>query len=649
MKIKLLVSFIIALFLGTSDEVSSQGLCDRGGGGFTLDKNEGCAPLRVTITNDIAGSLADDYSVNYDGKSLAGVQFSDLRSPYSNEKTVTYGAPGVFTILQKVVLGNGQFYACKTVKVLEVRPVVATYSSCGGSKIIVTLVSDNILNAYDRLQFDWGDGNKTEWKKGDNLTLEYTYQNTSIQPTIRITGLYDAPSACTQGFPLNMPVKFEQAQLQSIAINSVEMKGNGSMEINYLGLSGVNTDLKYSTDNGANYSVAATRTTGGVQIARINGLNTAQIYKVKLGSRDLCGGVLDSEVITSMVLKGSTANESNILSWNEYPAGQDFDSYEILRDGKSLEVIKDIKTLSFTDLDVQCGDNFEYQLIVTTKNIKSISAPVSVKTEVSSPGPITEASVTVASDDLIIINTAVPGASGKNNYEIMIEKADAGSTVFKRLTTLYNQLTYSDPDVEANAQSYCYRMTYRNACGQRSAATEPICTIHLSTDIPLIKWTGEKPFMDAIATYEVTQESPSKKEVTDVGPTTSFVPKFDNQTDLSYTFQITAKSVNRNFESVSNILSVNRDVALYLPSAFTPDGDGYNDLFQAYGALYKTFSMSVFNKWGKVVFHTTDIQDGWDGRIQGEDAPIGSYVYKITVVDILNQEVSKTGTFMLLR
>jgi gliding motility-associated-like protein len=55
------------------------------------------------------------------------------------------------------------------------------------------------------------------------------------------------------------------------------------------------------------------------------------------------------------------------------------------------------------------------------------------------------------------------------------------------------------------------------------------------------------------------------------------------------------------------------------------------------------------NRWGQVVFHSEDIATGWDGTINGANAPVGSYVYKMTFVDDINQTVEKSGTFMLLR
>ena len=70
---------------------------------------------------------------------------------------------------------------------------------------------------------------------------------------------------------------------------------------------------------------------------------------------------------------------------------------------------------------------------------------------------------------------------------------------------------------------------------------------------------------------------------------------------------------------------------LYVPSAFTPNGDGKNDLFKAeYGENVIKFQLEVYNRWGQRVFYSKDIRQGWDGRINGILQPAGVFAWKIT-------------------
>lgn len=631
---------IIFIGLFFYQESVGQGLCNNGGGGFELNTTAGCAPLSVSATNTVAGQLITFYNFSYDGASL--------NPSLQNISSTVYTLPGVYTILQQGATASGNFYQCKTVTVSETRGIYATFVSCGGGKVIINIGDDVVTNAYDEVEIDFGDGEKHIWRKGDSYAVEHVYTSTASSPLVRFNGFYDAGKACNKGAPSAMTVTFQQPQLNSVQVNSLEMKGNGVLEMNYVGVTGVSTDVQYSSD-GNLFTTASTRSGGGTQVTRINGLDPGQVYKIKLASKDLCGGAVDSEVVTSMALSGGSADEANTLTWNEYPANSGFVSYELFKDGVLLKKFSDIGETAYTDEDVQCGDNFEYQLVATTDKVVSKSAPVSIKTTVTSPKALEQASVTVLGDKTVGINAVIPGSGSKGNYELIIEKANPGTSTFRRLVTLYNENEYLDQDVNTGGQSYCYRISYQNACGQRSPATEPVCTILLSMSLPSLSWTSEKPFLDDVQEYTILKKSSGSSEDLPVKLTTSYTPKFSSEDPMEFTFQVQADSENGQLQSFSNVLSISRNISVFVPAAFSPDGDGENETFVAKSKLFKSFSMSILNRWGQVVFHSDDINKGWDGTVNGVNAPVGSYVYRIAVVDIIDQTVEKNGTFMLLR
>lgn len=72
---------------------------------------------------------------------------------------------------------------------------------------------------------------------------------------------------------------------------------------------------------------------------------------------------------------------------------------------------------------------------------------------------------------------------------------------------------------------------------------------------------------------------------------------------------------------------------LYIPNAFTPNGDGRNDYFSVYGNLnvVQRFEVKIFNRWGMQVFESTDPNFKWDGTYKGEQAQADTYVYTITM------------------
>jgi gliding motility-associated-like protein len=88
---------------------------------------------------------------------------------------------------------------------------------------------------------------------------------------------------------------------------------------------------------------------------------------------------------------------------------------------------------------------------------------------------------------------------------------------------------------------------------------------------------------------------------------------------------------------------------LYVPNTFTPNGDGKNDIFYAYGSAVAKFNLRVYNQWGEFIFESQDLGRGWDGTYRGSLQPNGVYVYYIDVT--FNDGTSKIvkGTITLLR
>jgi gliding motility-associated-like protein len=85
------------------------------------------------------------------------------------------------------------------------------------------------------------------------------------------------------------------------------------------------------------------------------------------------------------------------------------------------------------------------------------------------------------------------------------------------------------------------------------------------------------------------------------------------------------------------------------PTAFSPNGDGHNDLFKpkGFGVAYYTLFM-VMDRWGNVVFTTKNIEAGWDGTFRGKKVEAGSYVWMIQGIDILGQPVQDKGAVLVV-
>jgi gliding motility-associated-like protein len=110
--------------------------------------------------------------------------------------------------------------------------------------------------------------------------------------------------------------------------------------------------------------------------------------------------------------------------------------------------------------------------------------------------------------------------------------------------------------------------------------------------------------------------------------------------------------VSNSCGSVTDSAKVTNDCLpdIYVPSAFTPNGDGMNDIFRILNVHgQKLILFNIYNRWGKTVFHTANISRGWDGSFKGNPQPIGAYIYLIKIINLAGQEKTYKGSVLLIR
>ncbi|MFB6455133.1 PKD domain-containing protein [Chitinophaga sp. Hz27] len=89
---------------------------------------------------------------------------------------------------------------------------------------------------------------------------------------------------------------------------------------------------------------------------------------------------------------------------------------------------------------------------------------------------------------------------------------------------------------------------------------------------------------------------------------------------------------------------------IYIPNAFSPNGDGLNDIFRPLPVgIVKMNYFRVYDRWGKLMYSSTEYMKGWDGTVNGNPAGIGTYVWIVEGVDINQNTISQKGTVTLVR
>lgn len=91
------------------------------------------------------------------------------------------------------------------------------------------------------------------------------------------------------------------------------------------------------------------------------------------------------------------------------------------------------------------------------------------------------------------------------------------------------------------------------------------------------------------------------------------------------------------------------DYHVFVPNAFSPNGDGINDELKVMGKGIESFEMVIYNRWGEQIFRTKSKDNGWDGTYNGKVLDPAVFVYKITGYFIDGQQFKEEGSINLLR
>jgi gliding motility-associated-like protein len=115
-----------------------------------------------------------------------------------------------------------------------------------------------------------------------------------------------------------------------------------------------------------------------------------------------------------------------------------------------------------------------------------------------------------------------------------------------------------------------------------------------------------------------------------------------------YTLYLKDSLTCYNIPKILNIIV--SDGSVDVPTAFTPNGDGINDVIKFDGwGLGELLDFRIFNRWGQQLFQTQDMNTGWDGTFNGKKQPIDTYVYKVKIKTLKGNTITKQGTFTLMR
>ena len=112
---------------------------------------------------------------------------------------------------------------------------------------------------------------------------------------------------------------------------------------------------------------------------------------------------------------------------------------------------------------------------------------------------------------------------------------------------------------------------------------------------------------------------------------------------------VTGTDINGCRDSVCLQVVIENVCAVFIPDAFSPNGDGENDEFKVYGHCITELTLQVFDRWGNQVFNGSSVSAAWDGTYGGKLMNTGSYVYQVQYTLSTGEKTKTKGNFSLMR
>lgn len=249
---------------------------------------------------------------------------------------------------------------------------------------------------------------------------------------------------------------------------------------------------------------------------------------------------------------------------------------------------------------------------------------------------------------------------------LYLEKAITGSSNFKTFksypkSAILSNTLVQDLSADFNSSSFSYRTKTFDKCLNLTSTSNIGTSILLNKPVfmnseYLLKWNPYQRWELGILnqSIEYSYDRFTWNTLQNLNATTStFI--FNNQIPVndSVCFRIvnseTLNSFGNTAISVSNIHCVYVIKDFYFPGTINPNS--HNNTFKIYGSgVEKTRQkLEIFNRWGEMVFESNNLQIGWDGKINGEIADMGNYIYKATFYDQTNKYYLKTGSLLIIR
>ena len=558
--------------------------------------------------------------------------------------TPTAAEVGDVTISEFANVSGSPTYYIRNVKVVGTPPPNFQVEACPGGSALVTITDTN----YDSYSVP---GFAPPIPRNVPTIVPLPAGATSIT----VTGNYTANSVCegTRTLPISLPIP-QPPLLTNLTLQGPLPNSDAKLAVNQLpagflytlqkeGPAGTFTDVNNVPVRPGDTNLTVPAAAGCYRLAR----------------RDYCGGSpAATPTICTLGLSGTSSQNRNQLLLSDGGTGS---TYTVTRNGTALTGFTRISG-GLEDPNVVCGTRYTYRVTATLSGGRtSVSNEEAILTQSTIP-PARPLLVTSFNLNNVVELTPVlatgPALAAGSTLRYRRSTGGQAPADFGTATSLRPRRD-STALAELRAQPPCYSVQLLDVCQNASPESASTCPALLTAEAAdpdgntaTLTWTAfSGPDPAQPVSYLLQRLAPDGTVLSILpvsgGRATDLTPPPDRQV-LRYRLQSSGGGLPAGTFSYSNSVTVSRRILLAMPTAFTPNGDGLNDVLEVKGKYLRNYTLVVVDRNGQEVFRGTQRSEAWDGRIRGRAPVMGAYVWRFQQDGEDGQRFTATGTVTLL-
>lgn len=526
---------------------------------------------------------------------------------------VTQLAAGIYTLLVGAGSCSASITTSVTINSLPVPNISSNSPVCAGQAI-------NLNGSGGNSYFWQGPAGYTSNTQNPLINSSSAANNGTY--TLTVTDVNGCSSSTTQAFVVN-PLPSVNATGSSVCVNqTVNLTSGGGITYSWTGPNGFNSNQQNPSLPNATTNMAGQY---NVTVTDINNCSNTGIALVAVNPPPVPIASVNSPICVNNNLNFSASGGVN-YQWNGPNGFTASSSNPVLlatsasASGNYTLTVSDAIGCSSTTVITAVVNNIPQPVI--TSGISAGCVPLCLSFTCSSNGPIQNCNWIGGNGASSNGTNASFCYNTQGNYEV--------------------QATVTDNTGCTNSTTYTV-----------NAYPIPVADFNFAPLFPIVNSDATVHFTDASYNGNIASWN---WYFMNTATHTSILqnPEFTYTEVGQYQVVLVVKSDKGCSDTIIKSVIVGEDYGIYVPNAFTPNGDGLNDIFLPKGFGIKKYELEIFDRWGERIYVSKEIENGWDGKVHkgidyGKICQEGVYSWQIKLTNVQGQSKTLTGHITLIK